>query len=143
MAPPVEIDKDALPDVALESQQRRYTSVIKLNSLVLEVRLGVTEQERAFAQKIKVDIEISFPYLPLAAETDLLEGTVCYGKIFESLRSFVVAKEFALIEHLCFEIHKEIELIAKNAFVNTKITKYPSVIKDFDGEASFEIKTFS
>lgn len=68
---------------------------------------GAIEAENELGQIFIVDLEL---YLDLseAGETDDLENTVHYGKVFEVVKEIMEGKPVKLIEHLAERIAKEL-----------------------------------
>jgi 7,8-dihydroneopterin aldolase/epimerase/oxygenase len=65
--------------------------------MVFEGRHGATEEERADAQAIEVDVELEAD-LRRAGESDDLAQTVDYGEVFEVCRVVVEDHSFRLLE---------------------------------------------
>jgi len=101
---------------------------LSINSLELHVHLGWPEDERINMQKVLLDINIIFPDIPAACETDKLEDTFCYAQLINAIHKHAAAKHFFLIEHLSAEIYQFIKKeISKPARVNLRLTKFPAV----------------
>lgn len=79
--------------------------VLRLDALALQVRLGVTKEERAIPQEVRVTVELRFPEAPLAMNTDKLEDTIDYGDLAEAIRSRCEGPGFHLIEKMSQEIY--------------------------------------
>jgi dihydroneopterin aldolase len=73
--------------------------LLMLKRLRLDVRLGVTEQERSAKQPVYVTVSINFRD-PEASHTDRLEDTVDYRKVRDALVAVVSSSEFRLVERL-------------------------------------------
>jgi len=82
----------------------RFNSLM-LKDLVLAVRLGCSEEERAHPQEVHVNIELRFPTSPVALTSDKLEDTVCYAKISNAIGKHCEVREYLLIERLAAEIY--------------------------------------
>jgi dihydroneopterin aldolase len=76
---------------------------ILLAAMRFEVRLGVTEEERATLQPIEVDVEMAFD-LAEAGRTDDLARTVDYGWVFGLCREIAEGRTFNLLEALAESI---------------------------------------
>ncbi len=84
--------------------------VLRIDELILAVRLGCLEEERAQPQEVRLSAEFRFHDAPRGVWSDDLKDTICYGKLSEALRQHVEAREFRLIErlaHECYVILKE------------------------------------
>src|SRR5262245_44199073 len=75
-------------------------NALRMEDFEFSVRLGVGAEERAIPQLVRVSAELRFAEMPMAAVTDDLNQTVCYGRIAEAIRSFCEPREFKLIERL-------------------------------------------
>lgn len=75
---------------------------------------GVLPEEKALGQKFFADVSL---YLPLkrAGETDDLNFTVNYGKVYETIREIVTSERFDLLEALAERI------------CSTILSSYPAV----------------
>jgi dihydroneopterin aldolase len=70
---------------------------LRLLGLRLDLRIGVTEAERARPQAIELDLELALP-LQAAGEGDDLRATVDYATVVEALRSALEGRAFHLLE---------------------------------------------
>jgi ATP-dependent Clp protease ATP-binding subunit ClpC len=66
----------------------------RVEGLVVQARCGVTDEERARPQALRVDLD----YLYEAAEGDSLLDTVDYGALIESVAGLLEREEFRLLE---------------------------------------------
>jgi len=66
----------------------------RVEGLVVEAHCGVTDEERAQLQSLRVDLDYSYG----AGEGDDLSGTVDYGAIIEDIAGLVEREEFRLLE---------------------------------------------
>jgi dihydroneopterin aldolase len=80
-------DLDACPDT------------IFIRSLAVSSRIGVTASERAFPQRLLLDIEI-VPKVPFAQMADALEETVDYAAVSQEIIGLCAEKERKLLESL-------------------------------------------
>lgn len=102
--------------------------LLQINELELGVFLGLPSEERARRQMVKLDIEILFPEVPGACNTDDINDTVCYHKLINSLRGELEDKKFQLIEHLTSEIYKTLaRLLPTNSKIAVSLTKHPQI----------------
>lgn len=70
---------------------------IVLSGMRFEGHHGESEEERAFAQLLEIDVEIELE-LGTAAVSDALEDTVDYGPLVELTRMIVETRSFRLLE---------------------------------------------
>lgn len=87
---------------------------LRLQDLILQVRLGCELPERASPQEVRVQIEFRFNQTPTAYWTDQLVDTVCYAQISESVRELCEAKEYRLIEALSRDIYESVVSLANS-----------------------------
>ncbi len=80
---------------------------IYLHGLSFEGRHGVSDEERAEAQLIELDVELSLDLRP-AGTSDDLARTVDYGAVFEICRAQVEQRSYHLLEALAEAIAAEI-----------------------------------
>jgi 7,8-dihydroneopterin aldolase/epimerase/oxygenase len=83
------------------------TDHILLRGMVFEGRHGATEEERADAQAIEVDVELEAD-LRRAGESDDLAQTVDYGEVFEVCRVVVEDHSFRLLEAIAEGIARDV-----------------------------------
>jgi dihydroneopterin aldolase len=74
---------------------------LSLEDVVYFVRLGCSEAEREIPQEVRVKVSIDFAQAPQACRSDLLEDSVCYAQINETLEKICAEKAYATVEHLC------------------------------------------
>jgi 7,8-dihydroneopterin aldolase/epimerase/oxygenase len=65
-----------------------------VEGLVVKAHCGVTDEERAWTQTLRVDLD----YLYEAGEGDELSETVDYGAMIEGVAELLERKEFKLLE---------------------------------------------
>lgn len=85
-----------------------YLAALSINTLRLQVRLGVGEPERQNPQPVELGVRFYFTSLPSCTQNDLSSDFICYDKICSSLIRYIEQREFHLIEYLCLDIHREI-----------------------------------
>lgn len=112
-------------------------SSLEINGLVVRVKLGLTEEERAKPQNVDLDIIMNFDELPEACNSDYIEDTLCYANLAKIVKEFCVNKEFKLIENLSFSIYKLLKPYVKGS-LKVKICKKPP-IKEIKGNCCFSI----
>lgn len=79
------------------------TDAISIRGLVVETRIGVSDDERARPQDVSIDIEIEADLRP-AGEADDLALTVDYDSVVSSVAQLVRANECLLLERLATQI---------------------------------------
>ena len=75
----------------------RAMDKLSLIGLELWLRVGCTREERAFPQRILMDVTLSLP-LRAAGKADRLESTVDYAALARDLKNRLEKKEFRLFE---------------------------------------------
>ena len=80
---------------------------ILLRNIILYAHLGVKKEEREVRQKISLDVELSLD-LEEATQTDNLEKTVDYEKVYGLIKERIEAKKYHLLEALAQDIAREI-----------------------------------
>ncbi|HWC13026.1 MAG TPA: dihydroneopterin aldolase [Actinomycetota bacterium] len=76
---------------------------ISIRGLVVETRIGVTDQERSRPQDVSIDVHIDVD-LRGAGETDDLALTVDYDALVSSIARLVRTNECLLLERLAAQI---------------------------------------
>ena len=111
-----------------------------LPRLDLPVHLGVTAEERAAAQTVRVAIELAFMNPPEATTTDRLADTVDYASLSARLRATAAGQPFHLIERLAAVLLAEAVAAtsARPVTVRLTVTKFPPV-DGLTGGASFTL----
>ena len=79
------------------------TDRISIKGLVVETRIGVTEEERSQPQPLVIDLELAAD-LTAAAKSDDLAYTVDYDELTRNVAIFVRQSECRLLERLAAEI---------------------------------------
>lgn len=99
-------------------------TALKIPAISGKVHLGCTTQERKTAQSVQVQIEILFAKAPKAVKTDSIDHTPCYAEMTKIVLLSYSKKEYATIEHLCFECHKNLlsYLKSKKKFKKSHLT---------------------
>ena len=72
------------------------------------VHLGCSDEEKFHAQMVSFNINVNFTNSPLGADTDLLQDTVCYFNLVETVTLHCQEKKFNLIEYLAKSVHQKI-----------------------------------
>ena len=111
-----------------------YTSL----RFVLDIYLGVTDNERMTLQSVEVSFEFQNDKSIKCTNDDNETDYVCYQKITDSIYRRFNETEVRLLEYLCYQIYQIIKSqvadgILVNVFVKKKCT---DIIKGKDGEAT-------
>lgn len=116
--------------------------ILKIQNAVFYAYHGVMTEEQNLGRKFEVDVELEFDFTK-AAETDKLENTINYEKVYRYLNEILLENKFYLIERLTYVIGKKIlEKFESVEKVQVKVRKlHPPVggLIDFV-EASLEMK---
>lgn len=100
-----------------------------LNGLKLSVNLGWPQGERKKTQIVSLDVIIAFPHPPLGCTTDQLKDTHCYDALINIIKKNVADRDFRLLEHLGYEIHRIIkENLPADFNVHINLTKKPAIL---------------
>ena len=104
------------------------SNVLTINALSLELYLGWPDDERSRRQTILLDIQLHYPSVPKACETDHLDDTVCYRHLIESLRKKLEDKKFHLIEHVTQAVYQHLKsLTPTDTRLTVSLTKRPQI----------------
>ncbi|MCI5066533.1 dihydroneopterin aldolase [bacterium] len=76
---------------------------LTLHDLQIPVRLGCTQEERAYPQIVVFNIELELSSSD-SLTSDKLKDTVDYMSVIEVTKKVSRSKEFALLEHLVHEV---------------------------------------
>ena len=79
------------------SDTSNHADCIFVDGLEVSARVGITDEERAFPQLLRLNIQIFLP-LSTAARTDDLSKTIDYAAVCENVRAALSSKTFALVE---------------------------------------------
>lgn len=83
-------------------------SYIEIHDLVAMCRLGVSEEERQYPQKIFISFRMYSDFRS-CEENDEIEKTVDYSVVIPKISSSISGRSFHLIEYLANEIRKVIK----------------------------------
>ncbi len=87
----------------------RYSDILSINELELNVRLGEFSEERVNTQRVALTCKFFYQNSPNVAAED--NGTfLCYDKLSRHLHNVVSNGEFRFIEHLVHALFKEIQI---------------------------------
>jgi dihydroneopterin aldolase len=115
---------------------------LKIQNAVFYAYHGVMTEEQNLGRKFEVDVELEYDFLK-AAETDKLENTINYEKVYNYLKEVLTENKFYLIEKLAYVIGKKIlDKFDKVETVKVKIRKlHPPIGGLIDYvEATLEMK---
>ncbi len=102
---------------------------MKINGLELSVNLGWPQDERKGVQIVMLDVSIHFPDLPPACLTDELADTYCYATLIQTIKNGIASRDFRLLEHLGYEIHRIIsETFPPDFTIRVCLTKKPAIL---------------
>lgn len=82
--------------------------VTSLEELVIDIRIGVSEEERSNPQSIRISFILYQRNLE-DFQKDEPESYNCYAKISNKIRDYCKSNSFKLIEYLCLQLHKLIK----------------------------------
>lgn len=77
--------------------------LIKVRGLKVKSHIGATEEERARAQSLTIDLDVAADLRP-AGLSDELVDTIDYGRLVAEVEAVAQASERALLEHLAEEV---------------------------------------
>ena len=112
---------------------------VSLEGMEFYARHGYYEEERIIGNKYSVDVTVELDFTD-AADTDKLEGTVNYERVYEIVAG-VMAVDALLLEHLAGKIIKELKTSfpqIKSSLV--KVSKYNPPIKGLCHRAVVEME---
>ncbi len=107
---------------------KNYSS-IQLNGLELSVNLGWPQGERKKTQIVTLTVIIYFPTEPVGCTTDQLSDTHCYDSLIKSIKNGLADRDFRLLEHLGYEIHRIIsDNLPADFNIHISLTKKPAIL---------------
>jgi dihydroneopterin aldolase len=86
-----------------------------IDRLRLNVHLGCSADERTRPQPVEVSLSIHFKKNVEALQSDQLSDTVCYQDVCDQIKIAASTKEYNTVEHLAFEIRREIQPLLRTA----------------------------
>ncbi|MEK7642804.1 MAG: dihydroneopterin aldolase [Patescibacteria group bacterium] len=104
------------------------SSYLEVKDLTLMCRLGVTDAERSYKQKIFVTLRI-YGDFNLPMESDEVVDTIDYTHVVDSIESLVQKETFKLIEHLAYRIREVILGVCENRLIEVYVVK-PNVLRN-------------
>jgi dihydroneopterin aldolase len=106
---------------------------IRITDLRLDAHVGVTEEERATAQRLVVQVELRLD-LSAAARSDDLTETVDYGLLVERIANLVTAEPALLLERIAGRILEELSALKGVQGVTVEIAKVnPPIDRELGG----------
>ncbi len=97
-------------------------SRLELRELRLPVSLGVSVEERAVQQWVRLTLEFEFQKPPMAIETDSIHDTIGYDQIASLITRFLEKKSFCLIESLGNSVLNSLrQFLAEKGISQTKV----------------------
>jgi dihydroneopterin aldolase len=121
------------------SRAKSPSCAVSIQGLILDLKIGVSEEERLCHQKIGIDIVLSYAVPPKGCITNNIDQVICYEEVCTKIRKLVEKKQFKLIESLTHYLYKKLKASYQDCLVCIKVTKHPK-IKYLDGYVAFEIK---
>ncbi len=101
---------------------------IHLREISCQAHIGVTEKERAVAQRILLDLTLHLDLEP-SAQTDDLEQTVDYRQLVEEVRETVAHGTYSLLEALTGAVCDLVLRDNRVSKVKVKAYKFPEVLR--------------
>ncbi len=83
--------------------------ITSLNDLQLQIKLGVTAEERLDTQLVKISFFLYQQILPSSTLGINEESYICYNEVAELINSYCHNKEFKVIEFLCYQLYQLIK----------------------------------
>lgn len=105
------------------SRASEVGDAILIDQLELQARLGVTDAERANAQRITISLRLE-PNFSWAAIEDDVRRTIDYARVCERVKSIVAARARNLIETLAEEVASELLRDFPLRHVEIELRKY-------------------
>lgn len=103
---------------------------ITINNLSLSAFVGIHDFEKRMAQEIFVTIELEVSNVA-SLFSDLIEDTINYDIVVETITNTVKKKHYNLIEHLAYSIISEIKNLKDVNFCEITVKK-PNAVKNAD-----------
>lgn len=104
---------------------------LAIESLALQVRLGVPDVERAVPQTVFVALAFQFTEPPAACFSDQISETICYATLAKQLQAFCDTKSFCLLETLGYQLYQHLKTDLLSNFseqpikIRLCVTKHP------------------
>jgi dihydroneopterin aldolase len=98
------------------------SDLIRIRGLVVQARVGVSEEERARTQNVVLDVDVATD-LRRAAASDDLADTIDYGAVVTAIADAVRSTEARLLEHLAARAISAVSRMDGVANVTLEIAK--------------------
>ncbi len=76
------------------------TSIVLIKNLALDMSIGIHAHEKANAQRVLINLELSVDY----NKTEHIDDVICYESIITNIQNMVNNRHFNLVEELAEEI---------------------------------------
>ena len=111
---------------------------IRVDDLILSLKVGWTENERKEPQSIAISMELRLRTMPTAVYSDDLSETICYGAMVEKVEDFLANREFCLLEHLAHSVYEFLkEDCGDQALIFINVRKIEPPLEHVRGGVSF------
>lgn len=112
--------------------------VTSLEELIIETRIGISDEERNTPQKVKISFKLKQNNLN-SFEDDEFQGYNCYAKISKEIKKYCSVRSFKLIEYLCLQLYKIIkDNVSFDTSVYVSVEKYDIRYEDMKFNAKAE-----
>lgn len=101
--------------------------------------VGALPEERSLGQWFEVDLTLWLD-LSVSGQSDLLQDTLDYCDVIETVQTLIKTSKFLLLEKLATVIAEKILAFDRVSEVQVRLTKTAAPIPDFDGKVAIEIK---
>lgn len=101
---------------------------IRIDGIVCQTRLGVTEEERSRPQRIILDVVLDLD-LEEAVQSDDISRTCDYHRLVDSLQKAVEQSSFSLVEALAGDLCRQILSDERVFSTRVRVRKFPSDLK--------------
>lgn len=119
--------------------QSKYPSIVSLNDMKVSMSIGLSDDERSEKQDIILSFKLFYTTPPKACETDEIEDTNCYYKIYQIADNYCSNNSVKLLEYLCYQLYKLIRNVTDDDIkIWVKAEKCRPPIDNFAGTSSFE-----
>jgi dihydroneopterin aldolase len=78
--------------------------VLRIEKASFQVRIGVTDQERARSQEVSLAVALRFSEVSEACTSDRLEDTVCYAELIAAAERQCTQQPYRLLEAMCHDV---------------------------------------
>ncbi len=122
-------------------------TALKIPAIAGSVHLGCSAEERARKQQVQLCIEIHFAKTPRMLTSDSIDDGPCYAEMSGVAQKTFARKQYATIEHLCFQSHRDLQKYLKkwkclkNSQLITTLTKQRPPIKEIVAGSVFVIES--